>query len=119
MFNASRSQSQLTAVLCGVLFSAGLAADTLPITDPTKPPYGLAAMSAKPQHDNLLLYSTQVSDSKWTAVVNQRVVTVGSQVGGAVVTAIEQGRVTLRRGAETIVLRLIKTPVRRDSKDPL
>ena len=119
MFETPRSRRQLAAVLCGALFSAGLAADTLPITDPTQPPYGLAAGSAKPQHDNLLLYSTQVSDSKRTAVVNQRVVTVGSQIGGAVVTAIEQGRVTLRRGADTIVLRLIKTPVRRDSKDPL
>ena len=119
MFNTSQSRRQLTAVLCGVLFSAGLTADTLPITDPTKPPYGLSAMSAKPQHDNLLLYSTQVSDSKRTAVVNQRVVTVGSRVAGAVVVTIEQGRVTLRRGAETIVLRLIKTPVRRDSKDSL
>ena len=37
----------------------------------------------------------------------------------AMVTAIEQGRVTLRRGSETIVLRLIETPVRRDSEDPL
>lgn len=119
MFRTSQFRRQLATVLCGAFFSAGLAAETLPITDPTKPPYGLAAVSAKPQHNNLLLYSTQVSDSKRTAVVNQRVVTVGSRVAGAVVVAIEQGRVTLRRGAETIVLRLIKTPVRRDSKDPL
>lgn len=119
MFDAPRFRRQLAAALSGVALATGLAADTLPITDPTRPPHGFAATAAKPLRDELLLYSTQVSDSKRTAVVNRRIVTVGSRVAGAVVTAIEQGRVTLRRGSETIVLRLIETPVRRDSEDPL
>jgi hypothetical protein len=45
------------------------------------------------------------------------VVVIGSRIDGAVVTAIEQGRVTLRRGAETIVLRLLLPPVKRAAKD--
>ena len=113
-----RTRPRLLAVLCGALFSAGLAADDLPITDPTEPPRDMRPTSAKAAH-GLLLYSTQVSDSKRTAVVNQRVVSVGSRVAGAVVTGIEPGRVTLRRDSVTIVLELFKTPVRRDSKDRL
>ncbi len=129
-------------VLCGIL-SPGLAADDLPITDlpitdmpiidlpiadlpiadlpitdPTRPPHGTTAPPAKPVHGKLLLYSTQISDSKRTAVVNRQVVEVGSRVAGAVVAGIEPGRVILRRDSETIVLKLIETPVRRDSEDP-
>ena len=118
MFEAAHFR-RFAAALCGVVLSTGIVAEEIPITDPTRPPYGLTAMSAKPVHGNLLLYSTQVSDSKRTAVVNQHVVTVGSRIAGALVTGIEPGRVTLRRNSETIVLTLIKTPVRRDSKDPL
>lgn len=119
-------------VLCGIL-SPGLAADDLPITDmpitdspiadlpitdPTRQPHGTTAPPAKPVHGKLLLYSTQISDSKRTAVVNRQVVEVGSRVAGAVVAGIEPGRVILRRDSETIVLKLIETPVRRDSEDP-
>lgn len=119
MFEPARLRRRFTAALCGAVLSTGLAAEDLPITDPTRPPYGLTALSAKPVHGNLLLYSTQVSDSKRTAVVNQQVVKVGSRIAGAVVTGIEPGRVTLRRDSQTIVLELIETPVRRDSEDPL
>lgn len=113
-----RTRPWLVAVLCSTLSSAGLAADDLPVTDPTEPPRDMRPMSAKTTQ-GLLLYSTQVSASKRTAVVNQRVVSVGSRITGAVVTGIEPGRVTLRRDSVTIVLELINTPVRRDSKDRL
>lgn len=118
MFDNARFWRRFAALLCGTLASVALAADDLPITDPTEPPHHLKTTSAKAAY-GMLLYSTQVSDSKRSAVVNQRVVAVGSRVAGAVVTAIEPGRVTLRRDSETIVLELIKTPVRRDSKDRL
>ena len=118
MFENAHLRRRFAVALFGTLLATGLAADELPITDPTQPPRGLTATSAKAAH-GLLLYSTKVSDSKRTAVVNERVVTVGSRIAGAVVTGIEPGRVVLRRDSETIVLELIITPVRRDTEDAL
>ena len=114
--NAPRSRYRAFILLCGVALSTILVADTLPVTDPTRPPYPAASVSAQPHDKALLLYSTQVSDTRRSAVINDRVVTVGSRIADAVVTAIAQGRVTLRRDSETIVLQLIATPIGRVTK---
>jgi hypothetical protein len=105
------------AAVCWI--AAALAADPPPVTDPTAPPYEIRSEipSATVQGSPLLLQSTHVSRSSRSAVINDRVVAVGSRIDGAVVTAIEQGRVTLRRDAESIVLTLLLPPVKRAAKD--
>jgi hypothetical protein len=50
-------------------------------------------------------------------VISNRAVVIGSRIDGAVVTAIEPGQVTLARGSESIVLRLLLPPVKRPAKD--
>jgi hypothetical protein len=70
------------------------------------------------QDASLRLVSTAVSEKNGrSAVINDQVVTVGSHIGGAVVTAIEPGRVTLKRGADAIVLQLLTTPVKRPARN--
>ena len=96
---------------------AAMAADAPPVTDPTAPPYQAAGGPAQSSGEPLLLRSTHVSLRSRSAVINDRVVAIGSRIDGAVVTAIEQGRVTLRRDSETIVLELLLLPVKRAAKD--
>jgi hypothetical protein len=64
-----------------------------------------------------LLHSTHVASSSRTAVINNQVVSIGGRIDGAIVTAIEQGQVTLARGSESIVLRLLLPTVKRPAKD--
>ncbi|MEX2126370.1 MAG: hypothetical protein WD795_20925 [Woeseia sp.] len=101
--------------------TAAMAADRPPVTDPTAPPHKAAIRSAAgavhSRDEVLLLHSTHVSPSTRSAVINNQVVVIGSRIDGAVVTAIEQGRVTLDRNSESIVLRLILPPVKRPAKD--
>jgi hypothetical protein len=97
--------------------ATALAADPPPVTDPTAPPYEIPSETVQASGSPLLLQSTHVSRDSRSAVINDRVVAVGSRIDGAVVTAIEQGRVTLRRDAETIVLTLLLPPVKRAAKD--
>lgn len=105
----------LCASFCGL---PALAADELPIRDPTRPPFASGKTQASEEKaGSLLLVSTAVSDVGRSAVINDQVVTVGSRIGGAVVTAIEQGRVTLERGTEAIVLQLFAPPVKRPARD--
>lgn len=115
MSDTPRSQWRIALLLCGAVFSTAAAAETMPVTDPTRPPYLFT--SAKQTDNTLLLYSTRISGARRTAVINNRVVSVGTRIAGAVVTAIEPGRVTLRRDSKAIVLQLIETPVRRAKKD--
>ena len=117
MFSVVRSRCRNAALLCVFACSPGLAADTLPITDPTRPPYRSVALPGAALGEALLLRSTHVSPTKRTAVINSRIVAVGSRIAGAVVTDIEQGRVTLRRDSDVIVLQLIATPVSRPAED--
>jgi len=110
-----------SALLATALFWFGVSAagDRTRVTDPTAPPYRtMSEAYQSPAGDKpLLLYSTQVATSSRSAVVNNQVVAVGSYIDGAVVTAIEQGQVTLTRGTEAIVLRLLLPSVKRPAKD--
>lgn len=114
-----RAHAELTAVILFAGFHAGaLAADELPVRDPTRPPIAAGKdWATKQPVEGLRLRSTAVSDGGRSAVINDEVVTVGSVIGGAVVTGIEQGRVTLRRGADAIVLKLFTPAVKRPAGD--
>ena len=104
------------ALFCS--FSAG--AERPPVTDPTAPPHSVATPAARSNAGTsapLLLHSTRISDTKRSAVISNRAVVIGSRIDGAVVTAIEPGQVTLARGSESIVLRLLLPPVKRPAKD--
>jgi hypothetical protein len=105
------------AAAAALWIATALAADLPPVTDPTAPPYEVPSGIVQESGEPLLLRSTHVSADSRSAVINDHVVVIGSRIDGAVVTAIEQGRVTLRRGAETIVLRLLLPPVKRAAKD--
>ena len=100
------------------LSAAASVADELPVRDPTRPASVAGTPLGPAMHrDSLLLASTSVSAGSASAVVNGEVVTVGSRIGGAVVTAIEPRRVTLKRGSEAIVLQLLTPPVKRAVKE--
>lgn len=109
----------VAALGCALAALPAAAADEPPVTDPTRPPYDLTrkASPAPGAGDALLLSSTQVSPESRSAVVNGRAVTVGSRVGDAVVVSIEEGRVTLRRGAQSIVLQLLIPTIRLPARD--
>jgi hypothetical protein len=94
-------------ILAGLLAVAGAAiADEPPITDPTIAP-GADFVAADPMSGlSLRLHSTQVSGSSRSAVINDRIVTPGSKVGGATVVSIEPGRVQLRKGTALITLQM-------------
>lgn len=108
----------LGAMVCaGAASSAALAADQPPLRDPTRPPYHLAGQPKKEAGAALILYSTRLSASGRSAVINDEIVTVGTHIAGAVVTAIEHGRVTLKRGSEAIVLQLFTQSVKSPARD--
>lgn len=100
-----------------ILLSGAVLADELPVRDPTRPPSAGKQSVPTGRSDSLLLVSTSVSDGRGSAVINEEVVTVGSRIGGAVVTAIEPGRVTLARGSETILLQLFTPPVKKPARE--
>ncbi len=109
----------LLLLACGIAWlPLHAVADNLPVTDPTRPPQTSSAVKAMTAFDSLLLYSTHVSTTRKSAVINNQVVTTGSRIAGAVVTEIVQGRVSLGRGSEVIVLQLFPSPIKRPAKDP-
>ena len=111
-------RAALIAISLSCALAIPAAADEPPVRDPTRPPFPTGARwVSKTQDPGLLLLSTAVSQNGRSAVINGEVVTVGSHIGGAVVTDIEQGRVTLKRGADAIVLQLFTPPVKRPARD--
>jgi hypothetical protein len=119
----SHGASRLVCLLLAMtaFASASAVAGEPAVTDPTAPPHRSVIVStaeaATAKEEFLLLHSTKVAASSRSAVINNHVVAVGSRIDGAVVTSIEQGQVTLTRGPESIVLRLILPPVKRHAKD--
>ncbi len=84
-----------------------------PLRDPTVPP-GVSALASDPAAGPALrLRSTQVSATSRSAVINDRIVALGSKVAGATVLAIEPGSVRLERGSERILLRISTPDVKR------
>ena len=109
----------LNALLAGVLCMAASAvvAREPAVTDPTQPPALVSApVAAAASAAGMRLYSTRVSDEGWVALINDRIVSVGSRINGAEVVSIEPGIVRLRRGDDTLTLQLewpgVKSPVK-------
>ena len=92
----------LAAGASATAFAQGLA-------DPTRPPQvapagdGDAAGAAKSAHR---LQSVLFSSTRKLAVIDGKTVPLGGEIGGAILTSINENGVTLRRGAETETLRL-------------
>lgn len=91
------------------------AANEPPVTDPTRAPITATPANAVAVGTvtGLRLYSTRVSDAGWVAMINDRIVGVGSRIGGAEVVEISPGRVRLRQGENTFTLRLDWPSVKR------
>ncbi len=103
----------IVLALAGLLACAPAFANELPVRDPTIPPGVPAAATIAAEGPALKLRSTQVSAASQSAIINDRIVTPGSRVGGATVLSIKPGRVTLRRGSELITLRIASPDVKR------
>lgn len=104
-----------SAVAASVLLAVALSAPAgePKISDPTRAPATdvrqVVARAAEPRR----LQSTHVSDETQSAVVDGRIVTIGSMLDGAEVVAITAGRVELRRGGESVVLEMSVPTVKR------
>ena len=115
MFSWRHSRRAAVFLAAGVFVGGQIcsaAAAVLP--DPTRPPGRLdGAAVAAPADDNWQLGSILIAAQRRVAVINGRPLTVGEQISGARVVAIEPGRVRLRRGAREIVLELLSAHPRR------
>lgn len=102
---------QISVLLIAGLFvllpGARLSAASLP--DPTRPPQRFLAPAASGPivADDWQLGSILIAPQRRVAVINGRSLSVGSQVSGAKVVAIEADQVRLRRGNREFVLDLL------------
>ncbi len=116
-----RLKIRRTMVVCAIalaaLFAAGAAMAT-PLSDPTRPPTAQAVSSHKAvrKQPRWTLSSTLVSAQRRTAVINDRVVSVGEKINGARVMAIDSDSVHLRRRGSDITLVLLRKNVKRPSR---
>ncbi|HET9122738.1 MAG TPA: hypothetical protein VFN52_04455 [Acidiferrobacteraceae bacterium] len=95
-----------TRTIGWLLLWAGIAPAWGHMTDPTRPNFGRAgSVRVAP---GLRLESVLISPLRRQAVVDGRLVRVGSTVGGATVTRIEQGGIWLRRPGGMTHLRLVR-----------
>lgn len=109
--------------LAGMLFSSGMLVVALlagvavaaSLPDPTRPPglSGRTPGAAEAVKDDWQLGSILIASQRRVAVINGRPLTVGEQINGARLVAIEPGRVHLRRGSRTIVLDLLSARPKR------
>ena len=99
-----------------LLASAPLHADEL--QDPTRPSY--ANIDGSPDDPKaapaLLLNAIRLSPGQRSAMINNRTVKVGEQVGDARVVAIDQTGVQLQRGTEQFTLQLLPNKVKQAHK---
>ena len=116
-----RLKKMRAAAVCVIafasLFTAGAATAT-PLNDPTRPPTAQTVTSHKAvrKQPRWTLSSTLVSAQRRTAVINDRVVSVGEKINGARVLAIQPDSVRLRRHGSDITLVLLKKNVKRPSR---
>ena len=91
--------------------------------DPTRPPI-VKNKSVKPETKQKkipkpktktggwVLSSTLVASDRRTAVINDKVLSVGEKIDGAKVVGIQSGKVLLRRKNKTITLEIVKKDVK-------
>ena len=101
--------ARITAALA--IFSLGAHAD---VRDPTQPPIQWRADgSVTPLRAALTLTLTRIAGTRREALLNGVLVTIGDSIDGAVVVAIEHGRVRLRRDGSEWQLGLLAEDVKR------
>jgi hypothetical protein len=103
---------QVTVLLIGGLFVLLMPVgrvDAASLPDPTRPPQRFIApvASGPVVADNWQLGSILIAPQRRVAVINGRPLSVGDQVSGAKVVAIEPGQVRLSRGGREIMLDLL------------
>lgn len=110
-------RGRIVAIVLAVMVMSG-AAPAAPLNDPTRPPSAKAVKPTKAvrKQTRWILSSTLVSAQRRSAVINDRVVSVGEKINGARVVAIQPASVHLRRHGSDITLVLLKKNVKRPSR---
>jgi len=98
--------------LLGWLLLAATPCSAASFADPTSPYSGAVAMPTSG------LQSVLISGQRKLAVIDGRRVGVGDRVGQAVVTDIQPYRVLLRRGDQTITLKLQSQAIKYNNRVP-
>lgn len=84
------------------------------LQDPTRPSYISVGDSPDQAQaaPSLVLNAIRLSPGQRSAMINNRTVKVGEQVGAARVVAIDRGGVRLQRGTEQLTLQLLPIKVK-------
>lgn len=90
------------------------------MTDPTRPPGGLAAgeLEAAGESGGLVLQSVMISPAGRAAIINGAVVKLGQKYGEAVLTRVAENEVVLKSGDTTQVLKMYPGVEKRDIAPP-
>jgi len=93
----------LTALILGVSATAGAQG----MTDPTRPPGGLAAAAGdEAASGGPVLQSVMLSPGRKVAMISGEIVVLGGRYGAARLVRLTESEAVLKNGAETTVLRL-------------
>jgi len=95
---------KVIALLAG-LAAAG-AAGAQGISDPTRPPGGLAETAEAAATGGPVLQSVMLSPSRKVAVISGEMVAVGGRYGSSRLVSLTETEAVLKNGGETIVLKL-------------
>lgn len=93
-----------TALFLG-LMTAGVAAAQV-LTDPTRPPGGLAESAESVASGGPVLQSVMLSPSRKIAVISGEMVALGGRYGSSRLVRLSESEAVLKNGADMTVLRL-------------
>lgn len=116
--NRVRKRAVTLLLLLAMLPTAGAAviADAPEMRDPLQPPNLRQPAEQRIDPDRWKLTSTLVSDDRWVAIINGRVVGPGQTVDGARVLAVERSSVRLRVNDHTFTIRSAIPSVRSEPR---
>ena len=83
------------------------------LNDPTRPARSSVVTTTSAKKVKLNLNSTLISPQRTLAVINGKTVLQGEKIGGYQLVDIKPGRVWLKRGKRTLVLKLLPRSVKR------
>lgn len=95
---------KMLALLAGLAAAGGAGAQG--ISDPTRPPGGLAEAADAAVAGGPVLQSVMLSPSRKVAVISGEMVTLGGRYGSLRLVSLTESEAVLKNGAETTVLRL-------------